>query len=353
MKFRVLLAFLLGAILVLISPLLKSQDNLPFAEYATVQAQPKVAPQAEVAEYLRLLRRAAQEPELILAELDELAFSQSFFAIDVRSLAQTIRVAQLQGSPAYTFTAVGQFFARNDMWELSFLALQNAVATDTTYAEAWAYLGEAQQQTGGDGAEALNRARALNPLSLSANLFQALYWQRQDDFEEAARYLQIAVLIEPGNPDLYIQLGHNSVLSGDVPDAKTHYEKALAIDPENLELLKILAAYSLDNQIYVEELGLPAARRALLLAPRDPKALVLMGRAAFLSSGAERQAKDLFERAIELAPDHPAAHLHLGLYLIAGGEFLLAREHFEHVLLTSPGSTEAVLAQQVLEEYFP
>jgi tetratricopeptide (TPR) repeat protein len=352
MPSRILLAILVGIILLLASPLLDERQDLSFAEYATVQAQDKVALQSAEADYLTVLRRAAQEPVEALNGLDAVIFSDSPFAEDARGLAQAIRLAALQGNNAYSLTAVGQAFARLEKWDLSLVALQNAVKADPEYSEAWAYLAEALQQTGKDGTEAIAEAQQLDPLSLSANLFAALYWQRQGDFDEAGRYLNIARLVAPDNASISIQLGHNAVLGGDVPGARIYYEQALVLNPDDVDILKALAAYSLDNQIYVDEIGLPAARRTLVLAPRDPDALVLMGRAIFLSSGQDEQAKTLFQNAMTLDPNHAGARLHMGLYLIADEEYLLAREHLELIVKNAPNSIEAAIAEQVLEDYY-
>ncbi len=353
MQSRVILAIAIGIILLLFSPVLQQEQSLPFAAYATVQAKDKVAAQSAEADYLTLLRLASQDPSKALDGLDSYAFSPGIYAEDARSLAQAIRIAELQDNQAYSLTAVAQAFARLAQWELSLAALQRATEADPNYAEAWAYLAEAEQQTGRDGQSALEMALSLDPLSISANLFQALYLQRHGEFQQAQRFLDVARLLAPENPSIYLQLGQNSVLAGDVPGAREYYEQAIVLDPENLDLLKALATYSVNNQIYIEEIGLPVARRILLLAPRDPAALVLMGRATFLSNGQEEQAKVLFERAISLEPNYVEAHLHLGLYLIAEENFQLARGHFEHIILISPDTEEANLAMQVLEEYYP
>jgi Tfp pilus assembly protein PilF len=352
MRSRIILAIIIGVVFLLFTPLLQQEQALPFDAYATVQAQDKVAAQSAEADYLTLLRLASQEPAQALDGLDSYAFSPSIYAEDARGLAQSIRFAELQESEAYSLTAVAQAFARLAQWELSVSALLRATAADPNYAEAWAYLAEAQQQTGVDGQAALETALSLDPLSISANLFQALYLQRLGEYQQAQRFLDVARLLEPESPSIYLQLAQNSVLAGDVPGAREYYEQALALDPENLEMLKALAAYSVNNQIYIEEIGLPVSRRILLLAPQDPAALVLMGRATFLSNGQDEQAKVLFERAISINPNFVEAHLHLGLYLIAGEEFQLARGHFEHIVLIAPDTEEAKLATQIIEEYY-
>lgn len=332
---------------------MKQRDALSFSEFATAQADPRTpTPDAE-AEFWQLLEIAARDPVLALPGLDDIAFTESPHADDARQIAQAIRVAELEGNKAYTLTALGQTLGGLGNWALSAEALENALAEDASYAEAWAYLGEAQQHLGQDGSEALLKARQLNPLSLAANLLQALELQRQGEHKEAKRFLLVAAQIDPQNPSVYVQLGHNLVLSGEIPAARTYYEQALTLAPQDVELWKILATYSLDNDIYVEEVGLPAARRALLLKPRDPDALVLMGRAIFLTSGQGAQAKSLFEQALEIEGEHLDAHLQLGLYLLGVSDLADAHYHLQEVLRHGLGSPEADLAVQILKDYFP
>jgi tetratricopeptide (TPR) repeat protein len=353
MKARLaLLALLIGGGLWLLLPNIRDISPQPFEDFATEQARPTTEIEGLEAQYDVLLEIVAEEPALALSLLDQLAFTESDLADEARHLAQDIRAAELQDNEAYTLTAVGQSFGRLEKWELSVQALEQAVVADASYAEAWAYLGEAQQHVGEDGLEALQRARALNPLSLSANLFQALYWQRQANFAEAERYLRIALQIAPQDANLYIQLGHNAVLAGAVPDARGYYEQAVTLEPDSPEAWEVLAAYSLDNDIFLEDIGLPAARRALVLAPDDPQALVLMGRATDVVSGQRAGAQRLFERALTIDPRHAGAHLYLGLLLLNGGEPDAAWEHLVLVRELAPGSPEAEFASGLLDTYY-
>ena len=349
MKWRLLAASAVVLFLVLIGPQFRRQPDLPFEEFATVQVLPTVTPSPDAqADFRAILALAAQEPSSVLDALDQLAVSDSPYAESARGLAQAIRRAEVQGDAAYSYISVGQYLASLKEWGYAEQALQLAVEAEPTFAEAWAYLGEAQQQVGKDGSRSLRIALELDPLSLSANLLQALYWQRQNNYQEALRYLQIAALVEPDNPNVLLQLGAATVAAGEVPAARRYFERMTELAPERVAVWKAAAAYSVDNDIFVAELGKPAAARALQLDPRDVEALTLVGQAEFLLGNPE-DAKTFYERALALNPGYASALLQLGLCYLAEGNSPAAAYYLELAIAADPNGPAAEAARQLLD----
>ena len=154
------------------------QGGLPAAT-----SQPTLDPRQN--SYEQGLALAASDPLAALPLLEGLMFSDFSAAESARILAQAIQGARLADDPAYLYTASGQALAAIGEWRLARQALLHAVQLAPDYAEAWAYLGEAQYQNGEDGYPALKRALELNPDSMSVQLFNALFWQRHNDFLQA------------------------------------------------------------------------------------------------------------------------------------------------------------------------
>jgi len=295
------------------------------------------------------LELAASDPLAAAPLLQEVAFSASSHADAARSVWQAIQAARLANDPAYTLTASGQALAAIGEWRLARLALLRAVELAPDYAEAWAYLGEAQQHNGEDGLPALLRAVELDPRSISARLFTALYWQRQGDFTEADQNLAVAAQLSPQDPMIQIQWGQNSVLKGDSPEALEHFQMALDLAPEDPAVWRALANYSVQSELYLAEVGLPNAQRLITGFPKDIQAIVLNAR-AYALLGRPSTAAVFFRLAIKLDPEFVPAHLYYAIFLLANGDTQLARLHFNQVLALAPDGPEAQLAAYWLEQ---
>lgn len=313
---------------------------------------PTAAPTASPLEaaYTEAVTLAAQDPQAALPLLTQVAFSDSPRAAAALSIRQAILAGQVSGDQAYLFTSTGQGLASVSEWEAARLALLAAVDLNPEYAEAWAYLGEALQQTGQDGLPALLQAQRLDANSLSVRLFLALYWQRQGDYDRADLQLRVAAKHYPENALIQIQLGQNAVVAGDSPRALAYFEHALELAPEDPGVWHSLAEYSVETGLYVEEIGQPAARRLLADYGDRADVLTLNARAAVLAgdaAGAER----LFQRALQADPEYPGAPLYYGVFLLSQGNIGEAREALNLALLLAPaGDREAGLAAYWLEQ---
>lgn len=307
----------------------------------TPTAAPTLAPFESTFE--QGLELAASDPLAAAPLLQEVAFSESPHADAARSLWQAIQAARLANDPAYTLTATGQALAALGEWRLARLGLLRAVELAPDYAEAWAYLGEAQQHNDEDGLPALRRAVELDPRSISAHLFTALYWQRQGDFFQASQNLAVAASLSPLDAMIQIQWGQNSVLKGEGPEALAHFQKAYELGSEDPLVWRALANYSVQTELYVAEVGLPSAERLMMNFPGDVDTLVLNARLHALLGEVEI-ADALFVAAIEKDPGFVPAHLYYAIFLLATGDTEAARLHFNQVLLLAPQGPQAELA---------
>ncbi|MCL5428999.1 MAG: tetratricopeptide repeat protein [Chloroflexi bacterium] len=342
---RAWIGLLIGLILILL-PNNILRTWLPVAGSIPTPTVPATVDPLDIS-YEQGLEWAAIDPLAALPFLEDLAFSSHPEAESARTLTQAIRSARLVEDPAYLLTASGQALAAIGEWRLSRKALLQAVQVDPDYAEAWAYLGEAQQQNGEDGYPALQRALDLNPNSISALLFTGLYWQRQQEFSRAGLYYHMAALLDPENASIQVQWGQNSILAGDVIGAREHFEAATEISPDDLEIWAYVARYCVDSELFVEELGLPAALLVLREQPENPEAVVLAGR-AYLSVGNKVAARAYLEQAVELDQEYMPAHYYLGLFLLANEEYTQAFVHLNKVIELAPGSGEAKLASELI-----
>ncbi len=298
------------------------------------------------------LQLAATDPAEALPLLQQVMFSDHPDAEKARTLARGIQTGQLDDDPAYLYTATGRSLAAIGEWELARTALLQAVQLDPQYAEAWAYLGEAQYQTGEDSQASLEHALELNPDSMAAQLFNALYWQRKGDFDQATLHYYVAAQLDPENPSIYVQWGQEAMLAGDPINAKEHFENAAKLTPDDPQVWVLLAQFSVDSELYVEELGIPAAQKALQISGPTSQILVLLGRAS-ASLGYPLSAEVFLNHALDMDADYVPAHLYLGLFLLGRERTSEALGHFNRVIALAPDSAEARWATDLIVQYSP
>jgi tetratricopeptide (TPR) repeat protein len=270
----------------------------------------------------------------------------------VEWLRAEIRYALSVDDRAFQFTVCGRALAALGEWDLAAEAFSRGIQADETYAEAWAWLGEARQQRSLDGRTQLDQALALDAGSASVQALDGMYWLRQGDFERALAAFSLAAAFEPGNPAWQVALGDAAAAGGDLLAASIHYLHAVELGPEDAAAWRALALFSLDNDTDVENSAFAAARHLLLLAPDDWLTHDIVGRTATILRF-RVEAEEQLLRAIEIAPLEPAPHLHLALTYLEFGEEALAYDKLVDTLALDPGGQYGWLAQRILETYFP
>lgn len=272
----------------------------------------------------------------------------------LRDLSFAIQRALQKNEPAFTLLEAGRQLAQQNLWDLAAHAFQQATLLRPDYAEAWAYLGEAYQHIESHQPEAfglLEQALSLDSNSLAANTFLAIYWQRNGDPQTAHEYLQAAAALDEHNPTLLIYLAELFAQMGKIAIAQEVFEKAIRTDPFDAATYQSLAEFCLRYNLDIRNLALPAARRAILLAPEDPASFDVMGQVLF-RSGDHQNAARFFMRALARDDQYPQAHLHLGLVYLLNGQYTQAINQLSLVISLAPDTPSADHAQRLLEEYF-
>jgi len=261
-----------------------------------------------------------------------------------------LRLAEYAEDPAYQYIQVGQALAAEGEWSLALEAFHRARQANPLYAEAWAFYAQALFQLGQDGLPALQEALQLDPQSLAANVFMGSYWRAQGQPESALPYLKTALEVEPDNTSLLTDYGFTLAATGDIASALEQFQRISEIGPEDLDTWLRIAEFSLDHDLQVVEIGQPAARQAVLLAPHDPQALVLLGR-VYSQQGDRLLALRFFQRAIEADPGYAPAHYYLGLHYLAHGDLQLAQEELQKTIDLAGEDPLALQAENILNGY--
>jgi len=267
-----------------------------------------------------------------------------------------LRQGQVVDDTAYQVTLAGQALLSLEEWPLALAALSRAVIADPNYAEAWAYLGEARQHAGQeDPLDALQTAISLAPESYAANLLMSIYWKRNAQPNRALPYLQTAVKLDPNNQTLQEDLAHTLVQAGLV---ELGFDTLITLTdqfPERADAWIRLARLSIENSVQVEEVGLPAARQAVLLDPENAEATLLLGQ-AYLQSEQTILAERFFFKSIQQDPAMPDPHLYLAIIYLNQQNPQPAETHLREALSLAEElgqESTAAQARQLLQTYFP
>lgn len=302
------------------------------------------------------------QPETALAYLIQASELETDYKDDVQTIKNSVDAARKYDDPAYTLLESGRALANLNQWEHAIRAFEEAIKFHPNFADAWAFSGEAKQhievddeqhQNSNAGLVELEKALEIDPQSIAANTFMALFWQRQQHYDLALVYLHAADSIEPNNPNIQIEIGRTLAIMGNLEKAQDYYNRATEISPNDPHFWRQLAGFSIKYDTQLREIGLPAARKAILLNPEDPASLDTMGEIFILLQDIYSGIRFL-ERAIEAQPDYAPAHLHLGFaYLLIGNDDLAQKYLTFASTFATQDSTTAQQARRILDSSFP
>lgn len=296
---------------------------------------------------------AAIDPEASLAYLSIAGESDPAYLEVTENFRREIHSARRSPDQSFLYLSSGRVLASLGEWVAANEAFQRAVNTNPTYAEAWAYLGEAAQHLNRDGHPQLELARKLDPSSIAANTFLAIYWQREGRYDLATLYLQVAEEVDPKNPVIQVELGRILALAGKLQKAEAHYQKAVQLASRDPQYWNELADFSIAYDYQVRTLGLNAARQALLLNPDDAASLDVMAQVLSIL-GDPLSALRFLDRAIRIDAAYAPAHLHLGvIYLLRGESQKAYRQLSLAKELAKPESATAEHARRLLAQITP
>jgi tetratricopeptide (TPR) repeat protein len=295
---------------------------------------------------------AADKPDEAVKLVEPLVRRGAVTSVTLDRLSQAARLAASQENPAYKQLVMGRALGGLGQWQLAERAFVKAVLLEPEYAEAWAFLGEARQQLGQSGKDELENAQKLNPRSSIVQALLAVYYRRSGQPEKAVELILQAVKFEPTEATWQVELGHSYADMRQLTEALAAYQKAAELEPLNPLVWQALARFSLTYTVQVTEVGLPAAREAVILTPDDPVALDLMGWVMLLtddSSGAER----FLQRALERDATFATAHLHLAQTYLQQAKMQEAWQHLQRVIeLAGTETEEGLVARRLLARYF-
>ena len=296
------------------------------------------------------------DPQAAIPELISAAQLNPDFDPAAQTLRSALNLASLNASPAERLVITGRGLALVGEWELALAAFTKSTQADGNNADAWAWLAEAAQQTAAEGPTGeipedtkkyLDRALGLNPNSAVVRALRGLYFQRAGNNREALTEFQTAASLQPDDPALYVSMGESYSKLGDLIRALEAYQYAANLVPEDAGYWRLLAQFCGQNNVNIDNVGIPAAQRVVVISGETAEALDLLGWLLILDAR-HPEAERALLRALELDPQNASAHFHLSMLYLQTDQPALARDHL--TLARDLGSVEA---QAVLDQYFP
>jgi tetratricopeptide (TPR) repeat protein len=285
--------------------------------------------------------------ELSMAAKQNAAYDPAY-----QTMRTTLNLASLETDKAQSLIVIGRGLGLVEEWPLAREAFQRAIDADEKNAEAWAWLGEANQHTGQDGHEQLVRAETLDPFSANVRALFGLYWKRNEQPTLALAEYQWAAILEPQNPYWQAALGEAHAQIGDLPPALEAYQHATDLAPADAAFWRLLAIFCAHYNYQTAEAGLPAAHQVVALAPDEAASYDLLGW-LYLSSGLLNEAETTLEHAVEMDPALASAHVHLAMLYLQRGDPSMARAQLILARDIDPTSADGQLATQMLSQYLP
>jgi tetratricopeptide (TPR) repeat protein len=267
-------------------------------------------------------------------------------------LMDAIEAGRATGDEAYTFGRVGYALIQLTEWPLAEVALTQAINRDGQYADAFAYLGLAQDMQAEDGLPNYEQALVLAPESPLVQFLMGLHWRRLGDSNAALPYLKTAQALDPQNPAVAAEIGGAYAALGDLTSAEIWFAEAVRKEEQNPDFWLLLARFYVDHEYHMAELGLPAARMAVGLNPDSALAADALGYALVLT-GDLVNAEKMLLRALELDGSLASGYYHLGLLYQQQDRLAEAETVLNHALALDPDGTYGGLALRTLAALAP
>ncbi len=295
---------------------------------------------------------AVDDPNKALGEFLLAASLDTNYDPVLETMRTAFNLASLEEDESNGLVIIGRSLGLIGEWQFAEGAFHQAVDENGKNAEAWAWLGEARQHLGQSGRKELNKALALGRTNPFVRSLRGVYWARQGKYSQAMAEYLLAAEYDPENPNWQYQIGEMYAQLGDLPPALAHYQRATEIAPEDATTWRLLASFSTQNGVQVEEIGLPAAQMALELSGEDPLVLDTLGWTLALLER-NNEARDALEHALSLDPNLAQAHLHLAIVSIQMEDWETALEHLQAAYNLDMDGPVGSQAKILLNRFFP
>ena len=158
--------------------------------------------------------------------------------------------------------------------------------------------------------------------------------ERTGNYPAAVRAYERGLAVEPENVELLNSLGFALFQQGKSKEAVVALEKALAADPKHWKAHNNLALAAIDSG----ELEVAEAHYRESLAIKPQSAIYNDLGFVLEREGLPEEAAEAYRKALKLDPESASAHYNLGSSLARSGKYAEAESHLRKALKTSPNT---------------
>lgn len=314
-----------------------------YGAYQTLLKWHELDPENEYVLYHLILSQLIFEPEDLEILIDD---QQTQKIVTIKSDLETILESD---NPLYRLVIAGNALSRLEEWDYAAYAYSHVTKLDPDYAEGWAFYGNALYHSGGNGYFALEKAINLSPTSKIARAYLASYWRNQREFIKSFELWSDLIKEEPQQPVWYQEVGNTYIQAGNLEEALIAFQKATELAPNDSYYWLNLARFCGEYRVNINEIGIPAARQALLLDDQNWQVHDLIGW-MYLLLNDYTTAERFLSNAYNLDTENALINLHLGQLYSLQNRNELASYYLERSIKFSEDDAIIVLAKKFLSE---
>jgi tetratricopeptide (TPR) repeat protein len=154
------------------------------------------------------------------------------------------------------------------------------------------------------------------------------------ELKTAVDYYRKAVALTPDNPGLLVKLGQALELLDQSAEARTHYEKVLRLEPENLVALNNVAYFKAEEGADLDG-ALAMAQKAKQQAPHNPEVADTLGW-IYIKKNLPDEALRIFNDIVKKNPENAIFRMHLAQAMFQKGDRPGARTELNRALKSNP-----------------
>jgi tetratricopeptide (TPR) repeat protein/capsular polysaccharide biosynthesis protein len=251
-----------------------------------------------------------------------------------------IKAVKLQPNLVVVWALLGQLYADHGWLDEAIFHYQRALKLNPQWAQIHYHVGTLFYRLGkwDDAVTSFRHAIALNSNYYNAYFVLAVVLELQGKFEDAIKcYRHAMTLPDKNRVEAYNNLGALLLSLGDVDDAISVLEDAIALNPDWASLYN-----NLGRALYQKKPddAIGAYQHAISLDPQMVLAHQNLGK-AWQFQGLHSAAIECFQQIIKLNPEHIGAYTDLGFSLMALGKIPDAIVCFHRAIKLKPAFVES------------